>query len=128
MKKILPAIAAYLILCDASYAAATIYENDALGFRLSVSPQSDDILICAADAVSCLTFNPDGPEGTFTEETGKCTFVMEHFSYDFADGRTNSEFMLTLSGQVVRVIAGEDACQLEQDSPRQMRGLTGIYQ
>lgn len=127
MKRVLSVIAVYVALASASYAVGPSYENKALGFRLSTFPQSENITICTQDGGDCLTFLPVGDGKTYTEETGKCTLVMEHFRYDFADGKTDDEFMLTLAGQVIQVVEGDDACQLTQESPAQMRSLTGIY-
>ncbi|UXN75796.1 hypothetical protein N8D56_26545 (plasmid) [Devosia sp. A8/3-2] len=127
MNRVLCVIAVYVALASASYAVGPSYENKALGFRLSTFPRSENITICTKDGEDCLTFLPVGDGKTYAEEAGKCTLVMEHFRYDFADGKSDDDFMLTLAGQVIKVVEGHDVCQLKQEFPAQMRSLTGIY-
>lgn len=125
MNRLVPTIAAYLFATTASFAVGPVYENSALGFEIRTFPQDEKIMICSQQ--NCLTFLPSDGGKTYTEESGKCTLTMEHFRKDFATGDTANEYMLTVAVQVVKVIKGEDACQLEQQSPKQMRSLTGIY-
>lgn len=127
MNRVLFVIATCVVLASACYAVGPSYESKALGFQLSTFPQSENITICTKDGEDCLTFLPVGDGKTYAEETGKCMLVMEHFRYDFADGKTDDEFMLTLAGQVIEIVEGNEACQLKQESPAQMRSLTGIY-
>lgn len=125
MNRLLPAIAAYFFATTVSFAVGPVYKNDALGFEIRTFPQDEKIMICSQD--NCLTFVPEKGYGTYNEESGKCTLTMEHFRKDFATGNTANEYMLTVAVQVIKVVKGEDACQLEQQSPKQMRSLTGIY-
>jgi hypothetical protein len=113
--------AASLLLAAPAYA----YDNKALGFQLNEYAQTENIMICAQQ--DCLTFVPVGNGKTYTEESGKCTLTMDYVTQDFATGKTEFDFMLTLSAQVVQVIKGDEACQLMQQEPQQLRSLTGIY-
>ena len=121
MNRLLPIVAASLLLAAPAYA----YDNKALGFQLNEYAQTENIMICAQE--DCLTFVPVGDGRTYAEESGKCTLTMDYFTQDFAAGKTEFDFMLTLSAQVVQVIKGDEACQLKQQMPEQLRSLTGIY-
>lgn len=126
MKPTLFALATILALTASANAMSVMYRNDDLGFTVTAWPQTEDIEICD-DGGSCLVFEPTGDGRTYQEAEGRCTLTMDAFEQDFAEGKTENDFMLVLMGQVVQVIEGEDQCQLQQAMPEQMRSLTGLY-
>ena len=110
--------------------SSTFYKNEPLGFTLQVAPMSDTISFCDQKN-HCLEFNPVGSSSgaisTYKELSGKCVLTLESFEKNFAQGKTKNDFMLSIMGQVVSVISGEDQCQLDQTEMIQKRSLTGIY-
>lgn len=127
MKTLLSALALTLAAPAAFAGTAVSYTNDALGFRLIQSMQGTEI----CDSSSCISIEEvkkiDKSTTLYREESGKCEIEIEQFDMSFARGNTRDEFMLSLGGQVVRVVKGDANCQLRQDSMNQKRSVTGIY-
>lgn len=130
MKNILTALALTLLSAPAFAGTAVTYSNDALEFNLSFSAMSDEGSICDSSD-NCLTIVPVKDLGRnktlYREASGKCDLVIEQFEKNFAEGTTKNDFMLTVSGQAVKVVKGEDRCMLQQKLPNQKRSVTGIY-
>lgn len=131
MKSILTALALTLACAPAIAGTGVSYRNEALDFTLLFGSMTDEGAICDSND-SCLTIVPVKDLGKnktlYREASGKCDLVIEHFEKNFAEGTTKNDFMLTMSGQVVKVVKGEDNCKLFQKSMNQNRSVTGIYQ
>lgn len=114
-----------------TYAAtATSYKNDPLNFTLIVPAMEDSIVIICDFQDTCLDFNlvkKDNETFYYEEANGLCEIEIRHFSQDFGAGKTNNDFILTLSAAIIQVTKNEDQCQLQQELPYQKRSLTGIY-
>lgn len=131
MKILFSALALCLATAPAFAGGSVAYTNDALGFTLVFSKFSENGEICDGND-KCLTLEPvrslTETKTLYREATGLCDVEIERFEQSFAQGRTKNDFMLTVSGQVVQVVKGEDKCKLTQTSMKQERSLTGIYQ
>jgi hypothetical protein len=131
MKSIFAALALTLLSSPAFAGTGISYSNDALGFTLNFGSMTDEGAICDSSD-NCLTIVPIKDLGKnktlYREAKGKCDIVIEQFEKNFADGTTKNDFMLSLGAQVVKVVKGEDRCTLFQESMKQQRSVTGIYQ
>ena len=139
MRKVLVAVFAVLISTQAfAYTPVTV-RLEALGFILtdlrdapSDEAGESDLEICDSEN-KCLQFNVDRTQKAIKgvevlkEKNNLCTITVQPFSKSFRDSKATDDFMLDVSGYVVKQIKGSGDCTLTQKDLRQQRSLTGIY-
>lgn len=119
-----------LISLSSFAGTGTVYSNEALGFSLYESVTSDNISICNS-ADKCFDFdmvsiNEKTGVRIYKEVFGSCEVEVSYYSKDFAQGKTENDFMLSVGFSIVQVVKGESRCVLAQETGG-ARSLTGIY-